>query len=75
VVGSPRARAHSARPSGGKYGPPPPRPARPEAGRLARLAAAAERLAEACAEEESVPRALARRAADLAGEIEALLGD
>lgn len=56
-----------------KYGPPPPGPARPEADRLARLATAAERLARACAEEASVPRALARRAADLAGEIESLL--
>jgi hypothetical protein len=56
-----------------KYGPPPPPPARPEADRLARLAAAAERLAQACAEESSIPRAVARRASDLAGEIGSLL--
>lgn len=56
-----------------KYGPPRPAPPRPEAERLSRLAATAQRLAQACAEEESVPRALARRAADLAGEIEALV--
>jgi hypothetical protein len=56
-----------------KYGPPPPPPARPEADRLARLAAAAGRLARACAEEPSIPRAVARRAADLAGEIGSLL--
>lgn len=55
-----------------KYGPPPPSPPRPEADRLARLAAAARRLAQGCEEEEGIPRAVARRAADLAGEIEGL---
>ncbi len=55
-----------------KYGPPPP-PARVEADRLSRIAAAARRLAQACTEEASIPRAMARRAADLAGEIESLL--
>ncbi len=55
-----------------KYGPPAP-PARVEADRLSRIATAARRLAQACTEEASVPRAVARRAADLAGEIEALL--
>ncbi|HET6440104.1 MAG TPA: hypothetical protein VFG59_18725 [Anaeromyxobacter sp.] len=56
-----------------RWGSPPPPPARPEGDRLARLAAAARRLAEACGEEPALPAALARRAADLAGEIEALL--
>ena len=56
-----------------RYGPPAPAPTPPEGERLARLAAAARRLAEACREEPELPGALARRAADLAGEIEALL--
>ena len=56
-----------------KYGPPPPAPGRPEAERLSRLAAAARRLAQACEEEASIPKAVARRAADLAGEIESLV--
>ncbi len=56
-----------------RYGPPPSPPERPEGERLARLAAAARRLAEACGEEPGVPRALARRVADLAGEIASLL--
>ncbi len=55
-----------------KYGPPPPRERPPEGDRLARLAASARRLAEACEEESAIPRALARRAADLAGELEGL---
>jgi hypothetical protein len=56
-----------------KYGPPPAPPSPPRGDRLARLAAAARRLAEACQEDSAIPRALARRAADLAGEIAALL--
>lgn len=55
-----------------KYGPPPPPPRPSEGDRLERIAGAARRLAEACDEESAVPRALARRAADLAGELEAL---
>lgn len=56
-----------------RYGPeekarPPP----PE--RLRRLAAAARRVARACAEDRSVPRALAQKASDLAEELEALSG-
>jgi len=54
-----------------KYGPP-PRQALPDGERLARIAAAARRLAQACQEEPAVPRSVARRAADLAGEIESL---
>lgn len=56
-----------------KYGPPPPPPAPSKAERLARLAQAARRLAEACREEGGIPRPVAQRADDLAGEIEALL--
>jgi hypothetical protein len=56
-----------------KYGPPPAPPAPSRGDRLERLAAAARRLAEACEEEPAIPKALARRAADLAGEIAALL--
>jgi hypothetical protein len=52
-----------------KYGPPPAPPAPSRGDRLTRLAAAARRLAEACDEEPALPKALARRAADLAGEI------
>lgn len=58
-----------------KYGPPPAPPRPPEGERVARIAAAARRLAEACDDEAAIPRALARQAADLAGEIEALAED
>lgn len=55
-----------------KFGPP-PAPARPPKGeRLERLAAAARRLAEACAGEAGVPRAVAARAEALADELDAL---
>ncbi len=56
-----------------KLGPPPAPPAPPRSERLERLAAAARRLASACREESSLPRAVAQRADALAGEIEALL--
>jgi hypothetical protein len=56
-----------------RYGPPPAAPPRPAGDRLARLAAAAQRLADACREEPALPRPLARRAEDLAGEIAELL--
>jgi hypothetical protein len=58
-----------------KLGPPPAAPAPPKADRLRALAALARRLAEACRAEGAVPRPVARRADDLAGELEALLGD
>lgn len=57
-----------------KFGPAPAPPAPPRSERLERLAAAARRLASACREEPAVPRPVAQRADDLAGEIEALLG-
>jgi len=55
-----------------RFGPPPapPRPAPAE--RLARLSAAARRLAEACEEEDRVPRPLAERAAALARDLQTL---
>lgn len=56
-----------------KFGPPPAAPTPPKADRLEKLAAAARRLADACREEGAVPRAVAQRAADLAGELEVLL--
>jgi len=57
-----------------KYGPPPSPPKAPKVERLGRLAAAARRLAESCADEGAVPRAIAGRAEALAGELEALAG-
>jgi hypothetical protein len=56
-----------------KFGPPPAPPAPARSDRLARLAQAARRLADACREEAAIPRPVAQRAADLAGEIDALL--
>jgi hypothetical protein len=57
-----------------KFGPPPapPRPSKEE--RLARLAAAARRLAEGCAGDGAVPRSLSGRAEELAEELERLAG-
>jgi hypothetical protein len=55
-----------------RFGPPPPPPAPRKAERLQRIAALARRLAAACGEDPAVPQALARRAEDLAGEIERL---
>ena len=56
-----------------RYGPPQAPPARAETERVAHIAAAAQRLARACAGEPAIPRVVARRAADLAGEIESLV--
>jgi hypothetical protein len=56
-----------------KFGPPAPTPGPARADRLARLAAASRRLAEACEGESAVPRPVARRAADLARELASLL--
>jgi len=58
-----------------KFGPP-PRPLAPRKGeRLERLAALARRLAATCEGDPAIPKGLAQRAADLAGEIERLVGD
>lgn len=55
-----------------RFGPAPRPPAPATADRVEKIAALARRLAAACQEETDVPRALAQRAADLAGELEAL---
>ncbi len=55
-----------------RFGPEPRAPRPPKGERLARLAAAARRLAEACAADGAVPRAVAARAAALADELEGL---
>lgn len=57
-----------------KYGPPPAPPRPPREERLARLAAQARRLAEGCAGEGAVPKALTARAEALAEELDALAG-
>jgi hypothetical protein len=57
-----------------RFGPPPAPPAPRKAERLEKLAALARRLAAACEDDPAVPDPLARRAADLAGEIEGLAG-
>jgi hypothetical protein len=58
-----------------KFGPP-PRPPRPEAGeRLARIAAQARRLADACEGEKEIPAALRRTARDLSDALERLAAD
>lgn len=58
-----------------RFGAPPPAPTPRKAERLARLAALARRLGEACRAESAIPRALAQRAEDLAGQIAAIAGE
>jgi hypothetical protein len=58
-----------------RFGPPPTPPAPRKAERLSRLAALARRLATACEEDTAVPQALAKRAADLARDLEELGGE
>ena len=55
-----------------KFGPPPSPPAPGRAERLERIGALAQRLAAACEGEPAIPRAAARRAADLSRELDAL---
>jgi hypothetical protein len=57
-----------------RLGPAPAPTAPRKAERLERLSALARRLAAACREEGAIPRAVAQRAADLAGELDALAG-
>lgn len=58
-----------------RFGAPPAPPPPRKAERLARLAALATRLSEACRAESAVPRPLAQRAEDLAGQIAAIAGE
>jgi len=58
-----------------RLGPAPAPPAPRKAERLRALAALARRLAEACRSEGAVPRPVARRAEDLAGDLAALAGE
>jgi hypothetical protein len=74
VLGNPPTPAAMDRKLSERFGPPPAPPAPRKAERLSRLAALARRLAAACEEEPSVPSTLARRAADLARDIEGLGG-
>jgi hypothetical protein len=74
VIERPATRAGVEKRLAERYGPPPAPPAPPKAERVARVAALARRLAEACEGEGAVPRAVAARARDLAGELEDLTG-
>lgn len=56
-----------------RLGPAPAPPTPPKEDRLEKLAGAARRLAEACRADPSIPRPLARQAAELADAIRALL--
>jgi hypothetical protein len=58
-----------------RFGPAPEPPAPRKAERVEKLAALARRLAAACRDDPAVPKALAQRAADLAGEIADLAGE
>ena len=57
-----------------RFGAPPPVPRPAKGERLARLAALARRLADACAAEKGLPEPLAHRADALARELESLAG-
>jgi hypothetical protein len=57
-----------------RFGPPPAPPVPRKAERLGKLAALAHRLAAACEDEKAVPESLARRAADLARDLDELGG-
>ena len=56
-----------------RFGPAPRPPPPPKAERVQRIAALARRLAAACEEDDAIPRPVAARARDLAGELDALL--
>jgi hypothetical protein len=74
VIDRPPTPAAMTRTLAEKFGPEARSPRPPRGERLARLALAARRLAEACAAEGSVPRALAARAEALAEDLEGLGG-
>jgi hypothetical protein len=72
VIERPPTAAGMTRALAEKFGPEPKAPRPPRGERLARLAAAARRVAEACAAEGSIPRAITTRAEALAEELERL---
>jgi hypothetical protein len=74
VLGNPPTAAAMNRRLSERFGPPPPAPAPRRAERISRLAALARRLAAACEDDSAVPAPLARRAADLARDLEELGG-
>jgi hypothetical protein len=74
VLGSPPTAAAMNRKLSERFGPPPAPPAPRKAERLEKLALLARRLAAACEDEKAVPESLARRAADLARDLEELGG-
>jgi hypothetical protein len=69
VLERPPTPAGLARKLSERFGPPPKPAARPRAERVARLAEAARRLADACRDEAAIPRPIAERAAALAREM------
>lgn len=75
VIDRPPTPAAMSRALAEKFGPEPRAPRPPKVERLAKLAAAARRVAEACGAEGAVPRALTARAEGLAEELERLAGD
>jgi hypothetical protein len=72
VLQSPPTPAAMNRKLSERFGPPPAPPAPRKAERLEKLTALARRLAAACDDEKAIPESLARRAADLARDLEEL---
>ena len=72
VIDRPPTPAGMSRALAERFGPEPKVPRPPRGERLVRLAASARRLAEACAAEGAVPRAISARAEALAEELEGL---
>jgi hypothetical protein len=75
VIDGDAGRAEVNRAIADKFGPAPRPPAPPPEERLARIAGAARRLAEACEGEREIPAPLRRAARDLADALERLSGD
>ncbi len=73
VLDRPPTPAQMSRTLAERFGPPPAPPAPRKMERLEKLAALARRLAAACADDPAVPEPVARRAADLLGELERLV--
>jgi hypothetical protein len=75
VLERPPSPAEMNRRLGERFGPEPAAPPPRKAERLRKVAALARRLADECRGERAVPRAMAERAADLAGDLDALAKD